>query len=158
MAIVVGQTAPDFSLFASDKRLWTLSDHRGRPLVLLFFPAAFSGVCTREVNMVNNSIPEYSALRASIVGISTDTPYVLAEYKKVNRLAFPLLSDHDADVALLYGAKYEGDFEGMRLSRVAKRSAFVVDAKGTVRYAEVLDDADQQPNLEAVIETLRQLA
>jgi len=158
MGIEIGKAAPDFSLYASDFSLWSLGDHRGTPVVLLFFPGAFSSVCTDELATVSNDLDEYDALGARLVGISTDSTVVLAEFKKVNQIAFPLLSDHNADVARTYGAKYNRDFTPMKLDRIAKRSAFVIDGEGRVRYAEVLDDADAQPDFDAVKAALRSLA
>lgn len=85
-----------------------------------------------------------------VLGLSTDSPFVLAEYQKAHAFAFALLSDHDAQVAKDYGAKYAYDFTSMRLDRIAKRAAFVIDEEGMVLYAEVLDNAGLLPDLEAI--------
>lgn len=157
MSVTVGQPAPDFTLYTSDREPWTLSEQR-RPVVLLFFPGAFTSVCTDELSTVSNDLHAYEDLGAAVVGISTDSPFALAEFRRVHGFGFPLLSDHDAEVAAAYGAKYDGDFTDMKLSRIAKRAAFVVDAEGVVRYAEVLDNAGRLPDLEAVRRTLREIA
>lgn len=156
MALQKGQPAPDFALFTSKKEPWRLSDHRGQNVVLLFFPAAFTGVCTDELATVSNEQDEYSG--AQIVGISTDSPFTLNEFGEVNGITFPLLSDHNAEVAASYGAKYNGDFTDMKLDRIAKRSAFVVDRQGVLQYVEVLDNAGNQPDFDAIKLLLASLA
>jgi peroxiredoxin len=149
MALQVGDPAPDFTLFSHATEPFTLSDHRGRPVLLLFFPGAFTSVCTDELNTVNNTRSEFGE-DVQIVGISTDSPFVLNEFRDANDLQFPLLSDHDAEVAAAYGTKYDGNFTDMELDRIAKRSAFVIDRDGTVQYAEVLDNAGKQPDFDAI--------
>lgn len=150
-----GDTAPDFTLFSDNQQSWQLSDHRDQPVVLLFFPGAFTSVCTTELNTVNEDLDSYEG--AHVVGISTDSPFVLSEFRSTHQFDFPLLSDHDAEVSALYGAKYAQNFTAMELDRVAKRSAFVVDRDGVIRYAELLDNAGYQPDFDAIKQTLRQL-
>lgn len=158
MAIETGQSAPDFTLYSDQTEPWTLSDdHSGKHTVLLFFPGAFTSVCTAEMCSVNAELSEYSDLDANVVGISTDSPFVLSKFKEDNGLDFPLLSDHDGEVAARYGSKYDHDFTDMNLDRIAKRSAFVIDADGTVRYAEVLDNAGKQPDFDAIRDALRSI-
>ncbi|PSQ81719.1 MAG: anti-oxidant AhpCTSA family protein [Bacteroidetes bacterium QS_8_68_15] len=148
MSIQTGRQAPDFTLYSDEMEPFRLSDHQGEPVVLLFFPGAFTSVCTDELCMVSDRLEEDFA-GAQVVGISTDAPPALAEFRRANGLSIPLLSDHDADVSAMYGAKYDSFLEA-GFSRIAKRAAFVVGTDGTVRYAEVLDDAGQQPDFEAV--------
>ena len=150
-----GDPAPDFTLYTDEQQPWKLSDHLDQPVVLLFFPGAFTSVCTTELNAVNNDLESFEP--AYVVGLSTDSPAVLAEFRSSQQLSFPLLSDHDAGVCARYGAKYEQNFTEMELDRVAKRSAFVVDGTGTIRYAEVLDNAGQQPDFEEMKRTLGEL-
>jgi peroxiredoxin len=151
----VGETAPDFELHSTDMEPWRLSDHRGHPVVLLFFPGAFTSVCTDELNTVSNDIDAYGD--AAVVGISTDSPFVLEEFAKVHELDLTLLSDHNAEVAGRYGAKYDNDFTPMKLDRIAKRAAFVIDGDGVVQYTEVLDNAGKQPDFDAIKSTLSDL-
>jgi len=153
--IDVGDAAPDFELYTFDGEPWRLSEHRGRPVVLLFFPGAFTRVCTTELNTVNNDLSAYDG--AEVVGISTDSPFVLDEFRSANQLQFALLSDHDAEVSQKYGAKYDGTFTPMNLDRISKRAAFVVDGEGTVRYAEVLENAGKQPDLDRIREVVSSL-
>jgi glutaredoxin-dependent peroxiredoxin len=151
MPLQKGDRAPDFTLYDSATTPWTLSEHlQQSPVVLLFFPGAFTGVCTTELNTVNNDLSSYSDLGAQVVGLSTDSPFVLKEFSKSNALTYPLLSDHNAEVAAQYEAKYNRDFTGMGLDRIAKRSAFVIGTDGTIRYAEVLENAGELPDLDAV--------
>ncbi len=149
-----GDTAPDFALFTDDQQPWRLSEHRDEPVVLLFFPGAFTSVCTKELNSVNEDLESFGD--AHVVAISTDSPFVLSEFSSAHQFDFPLLSDHDAEVSALYGAGYQ-DFTEMELDRVAKRAAFVVDRDGVIQYAEVLDNAGRQPDFDAIKRTLRQL-
>lgn len=144
-----GDSAPSFSLFAHDKQAWSLADQSGQTL-LLFFPGAFTSVCTTELNEVSNDLERYADAGVNVVGISTDSPFALAEFHKVNALRFPLLSDHEGAVAKAYGAKYDHDFTPMKLDRIAKRAAFLVGEDGTLRYVEVLENAGQQPDFAAI--------
>lgn len=152
MALSAGDAAPDFTLYDSDQEAFALTEADG-PVVLLFFPGAFTSVCTTELNTVGNDYDRYTDLGASVVGISTDSPFALSEFKKVHGFPFRLLSDHDGEVSAAYGAKYDSDFTPMGLDRISKRAAFVVDG-GTVRYAEVLDNAGEMPDFDAVLAAL----
>ncbi|WP_412063192.1 redoxin domain-containing protein [Rubrivirga sp. IMCC45206] len=155
MPISSGDDAPDFTLFDSEKTAFSLAEARADgPVVLLFFPGAFTSVCTTELNTVGNNYDRYTDLGAQVVGISTDSPFALAEFKKANGFPFRLLSDHDGSVSEAYGAKYDHDFTPMKLDRVSKRAAFVVGTGGTVQYAEVLDNAGEQPDFDAVLSAL----
>lgn len=149
MALLVGDSAPNFTLFSDAKEAWTLAEQSGHTLIL-FFPGAFTSVCTTELNSVNNDLSRYTGLNVNVVGISTDSPFSLAEFKKANALTFPLLSDHNGSVSAAYGAKYNNDFTPMKLDRISKRAAFVIDASKTIRYAEVLENAGEMPNFEAI--------
>lgn len=156
MPLTSGDTAPDFTLYDDQMQPFTLSEaaKNGQKMVLLFFPGAFTSVCTTELNMVGNDYSRYEDLGAEVVGISTDSPFALAEFKKANGFPFRLLSDHDGEAAAAYGAKYNRDFTPMKLDRVAKRAAFVVRPDQTLAYAEVLDNAGQQPDFESLLAAL----
>ena len=155
MPLSAGDTAPDVSLFDDQTTSFSLAEARqAGPVVLLFFPGAFTSVCTTELNTVANDYARYEALGATVVGISTDSPFALAEFKRANGFPFRLLSDHDGDVAAAYGAKYDRDFTPMKLDRIARRAAFVVATDGTIAYAEVLESAGDQPDFEAIVDAL----
>ncbi|MEM0961356.1 MAG: peroxiredoxin [Bacteroidota bacterium] len=156
MALSVGDAAPDFSLPDDSMDSFSLSSELQRgPVVLLFFPGAFTSVCTTELNTVGNDYQRYQDLGAQVVGISTDSPFALAEFKKVNGFPFRLLSDHDASVSAAYEAKYDHDFTPMNLDRISKRAAFVVRKDGTLGSVEVLDNAGEQPDFNQVLDALR---
>jgi peroxiredoxin len=145
----VGDKAPDFTLYNEKKEPVSLYDRlQDGPVVLLFFPAAFTGVCTNEMHMVSNDLDAYAP--AQIFGVSTDTLFTLAEFSKVNAFKIPLLSDHDAEVSSAFGSKFDKDFGPMKYDRISKRSAFVIDRDGTVVYTEVLANPGNLPDLDAI--------
>lgn len=149
MALKIGDTAPDFTLYNTAKQAVTLSELKGRPVVLLFFPLAFTSTCTAELCAVRDDISAYSNIDALVFGISVDTPHTLLRFKQDQNLNFELLSDFNKEVSPAYGSMYES-FTAMGLKGVSKRSAFVVDKTGRIAYAEVLDNASEIPDLEAV--------
>jgi peroxiredoxin len=151
----VGDPAPDFELFSDENESWQLSNHLDSPVLLLFFPGAFTSVCTTELNTVNNTLERFG--EAQVVGISTDSPFVLSEFRAVHDFTFPLLSDHNAEVSALYGAKYQNDFTPMNLDRISKRAAFVVDRDQMICYKEVLENAGKQPDFDAIVDVLADL-
>ena len=153
--IQIGQPAPNFTLFNSEKEKISLSDFAGKNVLLLFFPQAFTGTCTRELCSTRDNIALYNEANAEVFGISVDSVFTLAKYKEDQHLNFSLLSDFNKTVSTTYGALYDNfvfDMHG-----VSKRSAFVVDKQGIIRYAEVLETATDLPNFEAIHETLEQL-
>ncbi|MBU6341548.1 MAG: redoxin domain-containing protein [Bacteroidetes bacterium] len=153
--IQIGEKAPDFSLRASDKNKVKLSDFQGKNVVLLFFPAAFTGVCTKELCMMRDGLAEYEKLDAQIVAISVDSLFTLAQWKLDQGFNFPMLSDFNKTVSKKYDVLYkEFVFE---MKGVSKRSAFVIDKTGVLRYAEVLENAGEIPNFEAIKSTLESL-
>jgi peroxiredoxin len=148
MSIQIGQPAPDFSLFDSDKKKVSLHDYRGRNVLLLFFPAAFTGTCTKELCSTRDNIALYDGANAQVFGISVDSVYALAKYKEEQRLNFPLLSDFNKEVSAAYGSLYP--LFNYEMRGVSKRSAFVIDEAGLVKYAEVLENAGELPDFEAI--------
>ncbi len=155
MAIQIGDKAPNFTLFSSDKAQISLENYQGKNVVLLFFPMAFTSVCTAELCSMRDDIALYNNLNAEILAISVDSPFTLAKFKEEQQLNFPLLSDFNKTVSAMYGALHEEFVLGMK--GVAKRSAFVIDKEGMVRYAQVLESAGDLPDFEAIKQTLNQL-
>ncbi|OWY22098.1 peroxiredoxin [Sphingobacteriales bacterium UPWRP_1] len=155
MTLQKGDKAPDFTLFSSDKKQVSLSDYKDGNLVILFFPMAFTSVCTKELCAMRDSIADYNRLNASVVGISVDSPFTLDRFKAEQQLNFPLLSDFNKEASSAYGALYSEFVFGMK--GVSKRAAFVIDKTGTVQYAEVLESAGDLPSFENVRNTLAQL-
>lgn len=155
MALQVGQTAPDFTLFDSTKKPVTLSDQKGSNVLLLFFPLAFTSVCTAELCSVRDNFKTWEGLDAKVFGISVDSLYTLARYKEDQNLNFPLLSDFNKEVSKAYGSLYEKF--GYEMRGVSKRSAFVIDKNGVIQYAQVLDNAGEQPSFEAIKKRLHEI-
>jgi glutaredoxin-dependent peroxiredoxin len=148
MPIEIGQTAPDFSLYNSEKILVTLSEQKGQPVLLLFFPLAFTSVCTAELCSVRDNIAWYNSINTKVFGISVDALQTLAKFKEDQQLNFTLLSDFNKEASRAYGSIYE-QF-GFNMKGVSKRSAFVIDKDGIVRYAEVLENAGEVPDFEKI--------
>lgn len=152
MSLKLGEKAPSFTLRNSATEEVSLSDYKGKNVVILFFPLAFTGVCTNELCEIRDSIGDYNNLDAEVVAISVDSPFTLAKYKELEGYNFPLLSDFNKEVSRAYGSLYE-DFV-LDLKGVSKRSAFVIDKEGTIKYAEVLENAGDIPNFAAVRDAL----
>ncbi len=156
MNISKGSLAPDFSLFDTEKKKVNLSDFKGKNVLILFFPQAFTGVCTKELCSVRDDIARYSNTNAQVLGISVDSVFTLGKYKEDQGLNFPLLSDFNKEVSATYGSLYENFVFDMK--GVSKRSAFVIDKEGVIQYAQVLENAGELPDFQAINETLVSLS
>ena len=150
-----GQKAPPFALFDSDKNKVKLEDLKGKNVLLLFFPLAFTSTCTKELCSVRDNIALYNNLNVEVVGISVDSPQTLNRYKQDQQLNFKLVSDFNKEVSAAYGSLYE--VFSLEMRGVSKRSAFVIDKEGTVQYAEVLENAGEVPDFNAIMECLTKL-
>ncbi len=148
-----GQLAPDFTLFSADRNPVSLSDYKGKNVVLLFFPMAFTSVCTAELCEMRDNLGRYASLNAEVLAISVDSPFTLAKFRDEQALTFPLLSDFNKEVSRAYDSIYE--LFGMNMRGVSKRSAFVVDGEGVIRYAEVLENAGNTPDFKAIQASLQ---
>jgi len=154
MSADVGSKAPDFTLMNQDREAVTLSAEKGHPVVLAFFPAAFSSVCTKELCTFRDSMSKLNGARAQVYGISVDTFFALKAFQTEQKLNFPLLSDFNKQVIRDYGA-FNEDMIGLK--GIAKRAVFVVDKDGVVRHREVLDDARNEPDYQKVFSALSAL-
>jgi len=154
MKIEIGQPAPDFTLYDSEKKQVSLNDLKGQNILLLFFPLAFTSTCTKELCSVRDNISWYNNINAKVLAISVDSLHTLAKYKEEQKLNFTLLSDFNKEVSTAYSSIYE--MFGYNMKGVSKRSAFVVDKKGIIRYTEVLENASEIPNFEAIQKALSQ--
>ena len=154
MAVDVGSKAPDFTLMNQDRQPVTLSAERGQPVVLAFFPAAFSSVCTKELCTFRDSLAKLNAAKAQVYGVSVDTFFTLKAFGDSQGLTFPLLSDFNKDVIRQYGV-FNEDMIGLK--GIAKRAVFVIDKDGVVRYREVLEDARNEPDYGKVMSTVATL-
>jgi len=163
MSIKAGDQAPDFTLVtktAEGPKLFKLGEHIGKSnIVLLFVPMAFTGVCTTEFCDISAGIKDYEALDAKVIGISGDNPFAQAAWAEKEGITIPLLSDYEHAVAKAYGVAYEQFLPEANLimGGVAKRSAFVIDKNGVVRYAEVKDHPKDLPDFDAVKAALKAL-
>ncbi|HVH28503.1 MAG TPA: peroxiredoxin [Vicinamibacterales bacterium] len=147
MAVEVGSTAPDFTLPNQDREPVTLSTQRGRPVVLAFFPAAFSSVCQKELCTFRDSLAQLNKVNAQVYGISVDTFFALKAFADQQHLPFPLLSDFNKQVIREYGV-FNEDMIGLK--GIAKRAVFVLDKAGIVRYREVLEDGRLEPDYQQI--------
>ena len=154
MSVDVGSKAPDFTLMNHDRQPVTLSAQRGHPVVLAFFPAAFSSVCQKELCTFRDQIARLNHARAQVYGISVDTFFALKAFHDAQALTFPLLSDFNKQVIRDYGV-FNEDMIG--LHGIAKRAVFVLDADGVVRHREVLEDARNEPNYQKVFSAVEGL-
>ena len=155
MSIQIGSIAPDFTLFNSEKQEVTLSQYLGKSVVLLFYPQAFTGVCTTELCDIRDNLNVYSTLNAEILAISVDSVFTLENWKQQQGFNFQMLSDFNKTVSIAYETIYETFAFGMK--GVSIRSAFVVDPKGVLQYVEILENAGEIPNLDKIREVLATL-
>jgi peroxiredoxin len=153
MAVAVGSKAPDFTLTNQDREPVTLSKLQGRPVVLAFFPAAFSSVCAKEMCTFRDSMAQLGKANAQVFGISVDTFFTLKAFHDQQQLTFPLLSDFYKQVIRDYGV-FNEDMIGLK--GIAKRATFVIDKDGIVQHTEVLEDARNEPDYDAVFKALGQ--
>ena len=153
MSVNVGSKAPDFTLTNQDRQPVTLSALKGKPVVLAFFPAAFSGVCQKEMCTFRDSMAQLGKANAQVFGISVDTFFTLKAFQEQQKLNFPLLSDFNKTAIRDYRV-FNEDMIGLK--GIAKRATFVIDQDGIVRHAEVLEDARNEPDYDAVFKALGQ--
>src|SRR3954471_22453790 len=147
MSVDVGSKAPDFTLTNEERQPVTLSQHRGEPVVLAFFPAAFSSVCQKELCTFRDAMARLNDVKAQVYGISVDTFFALKAFHDAQHLTFPLLSDFNKHVIREYGV-FNEDMIGLK--GIAKRAVFVIDADGIIRHCEILQDARNEPNYDQV--------
>jgi peroxiredoxin len=145
MAILVGQKAPDFTLVDTALKPHSLKDFQGKTTVLAFYPAAFTGVCTKEMCTFRDNLSQLNSIGAQVVGISADTPFSNKAFAEKHGLNFPLLSDYNREAIKAFGIAFP-DLAGLKGLTVAKRSVFVLDKQGTVRYAWVSEDPKKEPD------------
>jgi len=148
MALKIGESAPSFTLKATDHSDVSLNDYKGKTVVLLFFPMAFTGVCTNELCFMRDNLNKYENLNAQVLAISVDSPFTLKKFKEENQLNFPVLSDFNKEVSRAYNAIYEEFVLGLK--GVSKRAAFVIDGDGKIQYQEILENAGNLPNFETL--------
>jgi peroxiredoxin len=156
LSIEVGQRLPDFQLPDQDRSLRTLKDFLGRKTVLAFFPGAFTSVCTTEMCTFRDSMQVLNSLNAQVVGISVNDPWTNKAFAEANKLQFPILCDYTREVVRKFNV-FHDDFDGLKGYTVAKRSVFVMDPNGVLRYRWVTEDPGKQPNYDEVKDVLAKI-
>jgi peroxiredoxin len=147
-----GSKLPEFKMYNTLKQEVTNETIKGQRILFLFFPAAFTSVCTAELCSVRDDIARYNDLQVTVIGVATDSVYTLIKYKTEQQLNFELASDYNKEVTAAFGVAYNEFNFGMK--GTSKRSAFIVDKDGIIEYAEVLDNAGLLPNFEAIHQVL----
>ena len=155
MALKVGDVAPDFTLTNQDGEAVSLSSFKGKKIVLLFFPAANTGVCTKEMCTFRDELKVFENLNAQVLGVSVDMHFSLKMFHEKNNYNFPLLSDFNKKVIAAYDVVLDAFVPGnFDYAGTAKRAAFVIDENGKLIYTEVLASPGEEPNYEAVKKVL----
>lgn len=157
MAAEVGQKAPQFTLVNTDLKAVSLSDFAGKNVVLAFYPAAFTGVCQKELCTFRDALNDFTSAKTAVVGVSVDSPFANKEFAAKNGLNFPLLSDITRDVIKQYDVVFN-DLAGVKGFTVAKRAVFVVDRQGMIRYKWVAPEPKVEPNYAEVTAAVKKLA
>lgn len=155
MALAVGSKAPDFTLYNTEKKEVSLKDFTGKPLIINFFPAAFTGTCTEQMCSNRDNLSLYNNMGASVIGISVDTPFTQGVFKSQNNINFDLLSDFNKVIIKDYDM-YLPEFV-LGLKGVAKRGVAVIDSKGIIAYAEETASPGTQINFAALKDALAAL-
>jgi peroxiredoxin len=153
MPQLVNQSAPEFTLIDTDKKPVSLKEFQGKKVVLAFYPGAFTGVCTKEVCALQDAMASFNSVNAQVLGISIDSPFANKMFATTNKIAFPLLSDLNKEVSVKYCGLYDA-FAGVSGYKASKRSVFVVDAKGVVRYEWVTENPGVEPPYEEITSIL----
>lgn len=153
----VGDKAPDFALPDTELKIRSLREFQGRKVVLAFFVGAFTSVCTKEMCAFRDSMARLINLKAQVVGVGVNDPFSNREFAEKNRLTFPILSDYKRETIKAYGVQAE-HFAGLKGYTVAKRSIFVVDGEGIIRYMWITENPNVEPNYEEVEEVLRKIS
>lgn len=161
MSFNIGDNAPEFTLnsknITGEVKDYSLSDYKGKNVVLLFFPQAFSGTCTTEMCTVTEGLDAYTNMNAEVLGISVDSVFTQEAWSKANNISFPLLSDFNKEVIKLYDTQYPDGGFVFGMNGVSKRAAFVIDKDGKIQYSEILESAGDLPSFEKIKETLQGL-
>jgi peroxiredoxin len=153
MALTVGSKAPAFTLVDTERKPRTLDEFLGKKTVMVFYPGAFTGVCTKEMCSFRDSLAAFNSMNAQVVGISVDSPFANKAFGEQNKINYPLLSDYTKAVSAQYTGLYDA-FAGLAGYTAAKRSVFVLDATGVVKYAWISENPGAEPNYDEVKKAL----
>jgi peroxiredoxin len=158
MSLSVGDRFVDVTLYDSNREQKSLSSFvQAGPVVLAFYPGAFSGVCDKEVCALRDSMTRYSDIGATVVGISVDGPFVLKEFAAKHQLNFTLLSDFERAATDAYGVSFM-NLGGVQGYKVANRAVFIIDADGVIRYTWTASpNPGVEPNYDELVATVASL-
>ena len=154
MSLTVGQVAPEFTLFDTERKARSLKEFAGKKVVLAFYPGAFTGACTKEMCALRDAMTAFNALDAQVIGISVDSPFANKAFADANKITFPLLSDYSREVSKKYVGVYEG-FAGVTGYTASKRSVFLLDGKGVIKYVWVTDTPGNEPPYDEIQKALK---
>jgi peroxiredoxin len=154
--VKVGDKAPDFTLVDMDKKPRSLHEFLGKKVVLAFYVGAFTSTCTKEVCEFRDSMARLVDLNAQVIGVSVNDPFSNKAFAEKNRLPFPVLSDYNRVVIKTYGVEFF-DFAGLKGYTVAKRSIFILDEEGFVRYVWISEDPSVEPNYQYIQKALEEI-
>ena len=157
MAAEVGQAAPDFTLYDTDRKQRSLSEFRGQNLVLAFFPGAFTGVCTTEACALRDRAADFNSLNAQVVGITVDPPFSQKKWVDDNEVNYPFLSDFNREAVNAYDVALP-NLAGMEGYVAANRAVVVVDKDGVIRYRWVAPSPATEPDYDEVRQAVSALA
>jgi len=155
--VKVGDQAPDFTLPDVDMNSRSLHEFLGQKVVLAFFVGAFTATCTKEMCAFRDSMARLTDLNAQVIGISVNDPFSNKSFAEKNRLSYPILSDYKREVIKRWGLEL-ANFAGLADYVVAKRSIFILDEKGIVRYVWVSENPSVEPNYEEVQAALKEIS
>jgi peroxiredoxin len=156
MAVDVGQPAPDFTLYDTDRKQRSLSEFKGKNVVLAFFPGAFTGVCTTEMCTLRDNVDQFNSMNAQVIGITVDPPFAQKAWTDQNKVNYPFLSDFRREVVNQYGLTF-ANLAGLEGYVAANRAVLVLDKAGVVRYKWVAPNPGTEPNYDEVKQAVSSL-
>jgi len=156
LSVEIGQKPPDFQLPDQNRTQRSLKEFLGKKTVLAFFPGAFTSVCTKEMCTFRDSVQALMSIQGQVVGISVNDPFTNKAFAETNKLQFPILSDYTRETVKKYDV-FHNDFAGLKGYTAAKRSVFILDENGIVRYKWVSEDPGKEPNYEEIRQALSKL-
>jgi peroxiredoxin len=147
--VEIGQKGPDLELVDTEKNPVKISSFKGKPTVLLFYPGAFTGTCTKEMCTMRDNLPQYNSLDVNVVGISVDGPFANKAFKTANNINFPLLSDFNRDAVRAYGNFHE-NFAEVKGYTASKRAVYVLDKDMVVRFKWISENPGVEPDYSTI--------
>jgi|TARA_B110000467_G_scaffold35463_1_gene32414 peroxiredoxin len=148
--------APLFELKNTNKEAVSLSDHIGKPVVLAFFPGAYTGVCDTEMCTLRDSMAVFNDLSTTVFGISVDSPWANGAFSKEYDLNFALLSDYNREVVRKYDVTFNG-LGGLEGYESSNRAVVIIDSDGIIKYRWVAENPGVEPNYDEIISTLKNM-